>query len=109
MNLPLAKTAADTEATPLISTYSILLLSGMLFGICISGSVNSEIKSWVIASGVLGLAAYLLMSLSAYKHKKTQLRLATIQVEERLDRHSHLDLRVDSARVEQSKTASKRV
>ena len=83
----------------MISTYSILLLSGMLFGICVSGSVPTDTKAWVVVAGVMGLVAYLVLSLVAQKQKQMQLRLATQQVEERLDRHSHVDHRADSASV----------
>lgn len=100
MNLPGPKTATTSEVQPVISTYSILLLSGMLFGICVSGSVSSDIKPSVVLAGALGLAAYLLLSLAARKQRQVQLRLATMQVEERLDRHSHFDLRGDSVRLE---------
>lgn len=98
MNLP-GPSTATTESRPVISTYSILLLSGMLFGICVSGSVQTETKSYVVLAGTLGLLAYLVLSLSAHKHKQTQLRLATQQVEQRLDRHSHVDQRADSVGV----------
>jgi hypothetical protein len=99
MNLPGPQTAT-TGSNPVISTYSILLLSGMLFGICVSGSVSSDIKPSVVLAGALGLAAYLLLSIAARKQRQTQLRLATMQVEERLDRHSHFDLRGDSVRLD---------
>lgn len=107
MNLPLPKPVTTSESHPVISTYSILLLSGMLFGICVSGSVPSDIRTWVVVSGVLGLLAYLVVSLAAYKQKQLQLRLATAQVEERLDRHSHFDLRAEDLRLDQPNTATK--
>lgn len=107
MNLPLPKPAATSESHPVISTYSILLLSGMLFGICVSGTVPSDIKTWVVVSGTLGLVAYLVMSFAAYKQKQAQLRLATMQVEERLDRHSHFDLRAEDLRLDQPSAATK--
>lgn len=99
MNLPGPQTAT-TGSHPVISTYSILLLSGMLFGICVSGSVSTDIKPSVVLAGALGLAAYLLLSIASRKQKQTQLRLATMQVEERLDRHSHFDLRVENVRLD---------
>ena len=97
MNLPGPRAETETAATSVISTYSILLLSGMLFGMCVSGSVPTETKLWVVVAGTLGLVAYLVSSLAAHKQKQMQLRLATQQVEQRLDRHSHVDHRADSA------------
>lgn len=107
MNLPISKPASVSDSHPVISTYSILLLSGMLFGIYVSGSVASETKTWVVIAASLGLVAYLAMSLASYKQKQTQLRRATMQVEERLDRHSHFDLRADELRLDQPNTESK--
>ncbi len=109
MSLPLTKPVTTTDSNPLISTYSILLLSGMLFGICISGAVNTNVKTWVLASGTLGLVAYLVMSHTAYKQKQMQLRLATMQVEERLDRHSHFDLRAEDLQLDQPSNATRSV
>lgn len=109
MNLPLSKPTTTSESRPVISTYSILLLSGMLFGICVSGSVPSDIKTWVVVSGTLGLVAFLAISLASYKQKQTQLRLATMQVEERLDRHSHFDLRAEDLELDRPDAAPKPV
>ena len=97
MNLPGLRTETEAASNSVISTYSILLLSGMLFGMCVSGSVPTETKLWVVVAGTLGLVAYLVSSLAAHKQKQMQLRLATQQVEQRLDRHSHVDHRADSA------------
>lgn len=107
MNLPVPQSASAPESRPVISTYSILLLSGMLFGICVSSSVSSDVKSWVILSGTLGLVAYVVLSLTAQAQKQAQLRLAVMQVEDRLERHSHLDLRAEDVRLESSNAATK--
>ncbi len=100
MNLPVTQPVATTDSRPLISTYSILLLSGMLFGIVVSGSFPTDIKAWVTLAGTLGLVAYIVVSLAAYKQKQTQQRLATMHVEERLERHSHFDLRTEDLRLD---------
>lgn len=98
MNLPGPSTATPSDSKPVISTYSILLLSGMLFGICVSGSVPAENKLYVTLTGTLGLVAYLVISLAKHKQKQQQLRRAAQQVEDRLDRHSHVDVRADNLR-----------
>ncbi len=107
MNLPVAQPAVTTDSRPVISTYSILLLSGMLFGMVISGSFPTEFKAWVTLAGTLGLVAYVVVSLAAHKQKQTQLRLATMQVEERLERHSHFDLRAEDLRLDQPNAETK--
>lgn len=107
MNLPVAQPVATTDSRPVVSTYSILLLSGMLFGMVISGSFATEFKAWVTLAGTLGLVAYLVVSFASHKQKQTQLRLATMQVEERLERHSHFDLHADDLRLDPPNTATK--
>lgn len=106
MNLPVSAPNSAADSRPVISTYSILLLSGMLFGICVSGSVPSDTRNWVITAGTLGLLAYVATSVTAHKQKQEQQRLAAIQVEQRLDRHSHFDLRADAMRIDQPNAAT---
>ena len=101
MNLSASNPATKSDPHPAISTHSILLLSGMLFGICVSGNVPQDVKSWVVLAGTLGLVAYLVTSLAAHKQEQSQQRLATMQVEERLDRHSHFDVRGEDLRLDQ--------
>lgn len=107
MNFPMPNPPATTDSRPIISTYSILLLSGMLFGICASGSMAQDIKSWVTLSGTLGLVAYLVVSLNSHAQKQSNQRLAAIQVEERLDRHSHFDLRAEDLGLNPPNSATK--
>lgn len=107
MNLPVAQPVATTDSRPVVSTYSILLLSGMSFGIVVSGSFATDVKAWVTLAGTLGLVAYVVVSLAAHKQKQAQLRLATMQVEERLERHSHFDLRAEDLRLDPPTNATK--
>lgn len=109
MNLPVAQPVAVPGSRPVISTYSILLLSGMLLGMVVSGSLPMEVKAWVTAAGTLGLIAYVVTSLAAHKQKQEQQRLATMQVEERLERHSHFDLRSEDLRLDQPMPETKLV
>lgn len=45
MNLSVPNPATTSASHTAISTYSILLLSGMLFGMCISGNMTQEVKT----------------------------------------------------------------
>lgn len=109
MNLPGPKPLSTSEPHPVISTYSILLLSGMLFGICVSGNVSQELKAWMALTGCLGLLAYLVGSFARNAHVQSQQRIAAMQVEQRLDRHSSFDLRAEDLRLDQPAVASERV
>ena len=97
MNLPTPRPASAPESRALISTYTILLLSGALFGMCISGDLPPAVKHWFVFAGTTGLVAYLGLHVVANLHKHTQQRVATMQAEERLDRHAHCDLHIHRA------------
>ena len=97
MNLPIPKHSPPSEPKALLSTYTILLLSGVLFGMCVSGDLPPEIKHWFIFAGTTGLVAYLGLRVVENVHQNTQQRVATMQAEERLDRHAHCDLRIQRA------------
>lgn len=97
MNLPVPKHESTPQPRALISTYTILLLSGVLFGMCVSGDLPPEIKHWFIFAGTTGLVAYLGLRVVGNLHLSTQQRVATMQAEERLDRHAHCDLRIHRA------------
>ena len=109
MNLSVPNSVTASESNPAISTYTILLLSGMLFGMCISGNMPQEVKSWMVLAGTLGLVAYLVGHRAAEAQAQAQQRIATMQVEERLDRHSSFDLRAEDLRLDQPMTATKSV
>ena len=108
MNLSVPNSATTSESNPAISTYSILLLSGVLFGMCISDNMTQEVKTWMVLAGTLGLVAYLVGHRAAQAQAQAQQRIATMQVEERLDRHSHLDLRAEDLRLDQPEASSTR-
>ena len=106
MNLSVPNSATTSESKPAFTTYSILLLSGMLFGMCISGNMTQEVKSWMVLAGTLGLVAYLVGFRAAQAQAQAHQRMATMQVEERLDRHSHFDLRAEDLRLDQVNAAT---
>jgi hypothetical protein len=107
MNLPASKSSSASNHT-VVSTYTILLLSGVLFGMCVSGNVSSDVKTWFVFAGTTGLLAYLGLRMVSRLHQQTQQRIAVMQVEERLDRHSHFDLHADDLRIDQPKVSAPR-
>lgn len=97
MNLPAAKSESIPTSQPVISTYTILLLSGVLFGMCVSGDLSPAVKNWFVFAGTTGVIAYLGLLVTARVRQESLQRVAAIQAEERLDRHAHFDLRIDRA------------
>lgn len=108
MNLPAYKPATVSTSPALVSNDTILLLAGALFGMCVSGNLPPEVKTWFVFAGTTGLVAYLGLRVVALARQEAQQRIAVMQVEERLDRHSHLDLQVEAPRVTPLNASSKR-
>jgi hypothetical protein len=73
---------------------------------CVSGNLPTEVKTWFILAGATGLVAYLGLSVVARASQKTQQRIAVMHAEERLDRHSQMDLCVDNPRVDLKKAST---
>ena len=106
MNLLAPKPASKSPA--LISNDTILLLAGSLFGMCVSGNLPPEVKTWFAFAGTTGLLSYLGLRVVALAKLQAQQRIAVMQIEERLDRHSHFDPPVDAPRVNQPIASSSR-
>lgn len=85
--------AASAASRPLISTYTILVLSGVLFGLCVSDNLGDEIKRSFVFAGATGLMAYLALGTVKRVQQHSQQRVAIMQAEERLDRHANADSR----------------
>lgn len=93
MNLPIPAAANQSAERPLISSHTILLLCGVLFGMSISGNITSEAKSSFLFAGTVGLIAFTGLSMAKRVQSHSQQQVAMMQAEERLDRHAHSDSR----------------
>ena len=93
MNLPQPTSASVSVTKPLISSHTILLLCGTLFGMCVSDNIPGDVKLTFLLAGTTGLIAFLALSMLKHTRIHTQQRVANLQAEERLDRHAHLDPR----------------
>ncbi|MCX7423298.1 MAG: hypothetical protein NT013_27700 [Planctomycetia bacterium] len=93
MNLPTPAAASESAQRPLISSHTILLLCGVLFGMCVSGNISDEAKTSFLFAGTVGLIAFTGLSMVKRVQTHTQQQVAIMQAEERLDRHSQCDSR----------------
>lgn len=93
MNLPIPAARPDSAQRPLISTHTILLLCGVLFGLSISGNITDEAKSSFIFAGAVGLIAFTGLSMVKKVQTHSQQQVAMLQAEERLERHAQCDSR----------------
>ncbi len=80
-----------TATRPLISSHTILLLCGVLFGLCLSEASTTETTTWFLWAGVTGLIAFLGLRTVDQVKSREQLREAIEQTEQRLTRHAQLD------------------
>ena len=93
MNLPIPAAPTESAQRPLISSHTILLLCGVLFGLSISGNITSEAKSSFLFAGTVGLIAFTGLSMVKRVQTHSQQQVAIMQAEERLDRHAQCDAR----------------
>ncbi len=93
MNLPIPAVSQEFGHRPLISTHTILLLCGVLFGMAISGNITSEAKMSFVFAGTIGLIAFVGLSVIKRAQTQTQQQVAILHVEERLERHAQIDSR----------------
>ncbi len=79
------------KMVPLVSSHTILVLSGFLFGLCISGTFDSETKRSFVLAGATGLMCYLALDVARRVQEQNHHKAAILHVEERLERHAHVD------------------
>ena len=93
MNLPMPTSSQDSTQPQLISSHTILLLCGVLFGMCVSSNISHDERMLFVFAGTTGVIAFLGLSVAKRVQTQSQQQVAMLQVEERLDRHAHCDLR----------------
>ena len=91
MSSQVASQISIPKIVPLVSSHTILVLSGFLFGLCISGTFDSEIKRSFVLAGATGLMCYLALDVARRVQEQNHQRAAIIHLEERLERHAHVD------------------
>ncbi len=93
MNIPIPSSSQQPSQPQLISSHTILLLCGVLFGMCVSNNISQENRMVFMLAGTVGVIAFLGLSVAKRTQTHSQQQVAMLQVEERLDRHAHCDLR----------------
>lgn len=93
MNLSIPTSSQESAQPQLISSHTILLLCGVLFGMCVSNNISHDEKKLFVFAGTTGVIAFLGLSVAKRVQTQSQEHVAMLQVEERLDRHAHCDQR----------------
>lgn len=76
-----------SEHRPLLSTATILILSGFLIGISIGNAVGSELSPYLFACGVAGLLSFVVFELANRRRAAQAAEKGQRQIENRLQKH----------------------
>lgn len=76
-----------TEERALISTTSILILSGFLIGVTVGKLVADDLSPYVLACGLAGLLAYIALDIAATRREEEAAEEEIRYMHGRLDRH----------------------
>lgn len=71
----------------LISSSTILILSGVVLGIAFSQFIGAELLPYLVAVGLSGVLVYVVLDIAASRRDLEELAAEREQVEERLDKH----------------------
>jgi ABC-type nickel/cobalt efflux system permease component RcnA len=105
MSLSEPKSVTKPAAESLLSTHTILLLSGVLFGMSVSSALPREVKLWFVLTGTTGLIAYFALMVVARKKLESMQRAAAAHAELRLERHAQHESRHDWSQPESAEQA----
>ena len=73
----------------MISTSTILILSGFLIGLSVGQGTGNDISAYVMACGVAGLLAFIVFDAANARRQLELERRDREQVEDRLSKHVH--------------------
>ena len=82
-----ARRPKPTDERPLISTSSILILSGFLIGVTVGKIVAEDLSPYVLACGLSGFLAYIALDIAATRREEEAAAEEIRHVHGRLDRH----------------------
>lgn len=82
-----ARRPKPTDERPLISTSSILILSGFLIGVTVGKIVAEDLSPYVLACGLSGFLAYIALDIAATRREEEAAAEDIRHVHGRLDRH----------------------
>ena len=79
---------SDSESK-LVSSTSILILSGFMIGLTVGKFSASELSPFILAGGLSGFLAFIALDITAARRAKRLKKDIQLQVEERLERHAN--------------------
>ncbi len=79
----------DPSSGPLLSTSTILILSGFLIGVTIGKIVAADLSPYVLACGLSGFLAFIAFDTAASRRELARQIEEQESMEKRLDKHMH--------------------
>ena len=83
----MSKNPRRQDGDHLLSTSTILILSGFLIGLTVGRTVGEDLSPYVLASGLAGFMAYLGLDAAASRREEEGQSRDKEQMESRLDKH----------------------
>lgn len=71
----------------IISTSTILILSGVIIGMTLSRFASPSIEPFLVIAGLTGILSFIVLDLASMRRTQAALRIEQAQVEDRLDKH----------------------
>lgn len=76
-----------TEPSPLVSTTSVLILSGFLIGVAVGHGGTGDLSPYVLACGLAGMLAFVGFDLARTRRRERELLDENSMLATRLERH----------------------
>lgn len=76
----------DTDR-PLVSSATILILSGYLIGMTVGKFIPDDLSPFVFATGVCGFLSFVALELNAERRRESAVKAEENRLNERLNRH----------------------
>ena len=70
-----------------VSTSTILILSGFLIGLAVGKSVSESLSPYVLDCGLAGFLAFIALEFTSSRREEEEAHVEQVQVQSRLERH----------------------
>ncbi|TWT52232.1 hypothetical protein KOR42_31000 [Thalassoglobus neptunius] len=81
--------ARNANNSTLISSTSILIMSGFMIGLTVGKYSGDELSPFLLAGGLSGFLAFLALDLTAARRSQKEKEDNVASIERRLERHTH--------------------
>jgi hypothetical protein len=80
-------TNETSDHRPLLSTTTILILSGFLIGLAVGNQLGAEVSPYLMGGGLAGLLTFIALDLANRQRSEAAVEESQREMERRLDKH----------------------